>query len=59
MRTGGEDDSSMKFWAWDKKNLPSITHPEQKPLFLQIFFPAPLIHRHRSAVFGNFVPPFP
>jgi uncharacterized membrane protein YccC len=26
MRTGGEDDSLMKFWAWDKKNLPSITH---------------------------------
>jgi len=25
MRTGG-DDSLMKFWAWDKKNLPSITH---------------------------------
>jgi hypothetical protein len=23
MRTGGEDDSLMKFWAWDKKNLPS------------------------------------
>ena len=26
MRTGGEDDSLMKFWAWDKKNLPLITH---------------------------------
>ncbi len=26
MQTGGEDDSLMKFWAWDKKNLPSITH---------------------------------
>jgi hypothetical protein len=26
MRTCGEDDSLMKFWAWDKKNLPSITH---------------------------------
>jgi len=26
MRTGGEDDSLMKLWAWDKKNLPSITH---------------------------------
>jgi hypothetical protein len=26
MRAGGEDDSLMKFWAWDKKNLPSITH---------------------------------
>ena len=26
MRTGGEDDSFMKFWAWDKENLPSITH---------------------------------
>ena len=26
MRTGGEDDSLVKFWAWDKKNLPSITH---------------------------------
>ena len=26
MRTGGEDDSSMKLWAWDEKNLPSITH---------------------------------
>jgi uncharacterized membrane protein YccC len=25
MGTGGEDDSFMKFWAWDKKNLPSIT----------------------------------
>jgi uncharacterized membrane protein YccC len=25
-RTGGEDDSFMKLWAWDKKNLPSITH---------------------------------
>jgi hypothetical protein len=53
MRTGGEDNSSMKFWAWDKKNLPSITHREQKPLFLQIFFPALLIHPHRSAVFGT------
>jgi hypothetical protein len=26
MRTGGEDDSFMKFWAWDKENLPSTTH---------------------------------
>src|SRR5256884_5568436 len=26
MRTGSEDDSSMKLWAWDKKNLPSIAH---------------------------------
>jgi uncharacterized membrane protein YccC len=26
MRAGGEDDSLMKFWAGDKKNLPSITH---------------------------------
>jgi hypothetical protein len=26
MGTGGGDDSLMKFWAWDKKNLPSITH---------------------------------
>jgi len=26
MRTVGEHDSLMKFWAWDKKNLPSITH---------------------------------
>ena len=26
MRTGGEADSLMKLWAWDKKNLPSITH---------------------------------
>jgi len=26
MRTGGEDDLFMKFWAWDKENLPSITH---------------------------------
>ena len=26
MRTGSEDHSLMKFWAWDKKNLPSITH---------------------------------
>jgi uncharacterized membrane protein YccC len=26
MGTGGEDDSFIKFWAWDKKNLPSITH---------------------------------
>jgi uncharacterized membrane protein YccC len=26
MRTGSEDDSLMKFWAWDKKDLPSITH---------------------------------
>ena len=26
MRTGGEDDCSMKLWAWDEKNLPSITH---------------------------------
>ena len=22
----GEDDSSMKLWTWDEKNLPSITH---------------------------------
>jgi uncharacterized membrane protein YccC len=26
MRTGSEDDWSMKLWAWDEKNLPSITH---------------------------------
>src|SRR5438445_13882835 len=26
MRTGDEDDWLMKFWAGDKKNLPSITH---------------------------------
>ncbi len=26
MRTGSEDDSLMKFWAWDENNLPSITH---------------------------------
>ena len=26
IRTRGEDDSLMKLWAWDKKNLPSITH---------------------------------
>src|SRR5467141_4215145 len=26
MRSGGEDNSFMKFWAWDKENLPSITH---------------------------------
>jgi len=26
MRAGSEDDSLMKFWAWDKKDLPSITH---------------------------------
>jgi len=26
MPAGGEDDSSMKLWAWDEKNLPSITH---------------------------------
>src|SRR6266568_8709160 len=26
MPTGSEDHSLMKFWAWDKKNLPSITH---------------------------------
>jgi uncharacterized membrane protein YccC len=26
MQTGGEDDSFMKLWAWDKNNLPSITH---------------------------------
>jgi uncharacterized membrane protein YccC len=26
MRTGGEDDSPMKLWAWDEKNLPSMTH---------------------------------
>jgi uncharacterized membrane protein YccC len=26
MRTGNEDDSFMKLWAWDEKNLPSITH---------------------------------
>jgi uncharacterized membrane protein YccC len=25
-QTVGEDDSFMKLWAWDKKNLPSITH---------------------------------
>jgi uncharacterized membrane protein YccC len=24
--TGGEDDSFMKFWPWEKENLPSITH---------------------------------
>jgi uncharacterized membrane protein YccC len=26
MRTGGEDDSFMNLWAWDQKNLPSVTH---------------------------------
>ena len=26
MQTGSEDDSSMKLWAWDEKNLPSIAH---------------------------------
>jgi uncharacterized membrane protein YccC len=26
MRAGSEDDSLMKFWAWDENNLPSITH---------------------------------
>jgi hypothetical protein len=26
IRTCGEDDSFMKLWAWDEKNLPSITH---------------------------------
>jgi uncharacterized membrane protein YgaE (UPF0421/DUF939 family) len=26
MGTGGEDDSFMKSWALDKKDLPSITH---------------------------------
>ena len=26
MWIGGEDDSSMKLWAWDEKNLPSIAH---------------------------------
>jgi uncharacterized membrane protein YccC len=26
MPTGGEDDSFMKFWTWEKENLPSITH---------------------------------
>ena len=26
MRTGTEDDSSMELWAWDEKNLPSMTH---------------------------------
>src|SRR2546430_4101991 len=26
MRTGSEDDSLSKFWTWDKKDLPSITH---------------------------------
>src|SRR6266576_3104066 len=26
MRAGGADDSFMKFWAWDKENLPSIAH---------------------------------
>lgn len=25
-RAGGEDDSRMKLWSWDEKNLPSITH---------------------------------
>ena len=25
-RTGGEDDWLMKFWTWEKENLPSITH---------------------------------
>jgi uncharacterized membrane protein YccC len=25
-QTGNEDDSFMKLWAWDEKNLPSITH---------------------------------
>jgi Fusaric acid resistance protein-like len=26
MRTGSQDDSFMKLWTWDEKNLPSITH---------------------------------
>jgi uncharacterized membrane protein YccC len=26
MQTGNEDDSFMKLWTWDEKNLPSITH---------------------------------
>jgi uncharacterized membrane protein YccC len=26
MQTGSEDDSFMKLWAWDEKNLPSIAH---------------------------------
>jgi uncharacterized membrane protein YccC len=26
MRARGEDDLLMKFWAWDEKELPSITH---------------------------------
>jgi uncharacterized membrane protein YccC len=26
MQTRSEDDSSMKLWAWDEKNLPSIAH---------------------------------
>jgi uncharacterized membrane protein YccC len=26
MRTGSEDDWSMKLWTWDEKNLPSIEH---------------------------------
>jgi uncharacterized membrane protein YccC len=25
-QTAKEDDSFMKLWAWDEKNLPSITH---------------------------------
>jgi uncharacterized membrane protein YccC len=25
-QTGGEDDWLMKFWTWEKENLPSITH---------------------------------
>jgi uncharacterized membrane protein YccC len=26
IQTGNEDDLFMKLWAWDEKNLPSITH---------------------------------
>lgn len=26
MQTDNEDDSFMKLWTWDEKNLPSITH---------------------------------
>ena len=26
MRAASEDDFSMKLWAWDKKNFPSIAH---------------------------------
>jgi uncharacterized membrane protein YccC len=26
MRTGSEDDSSMKLWTWKRENLPSLSH---------------------------------